>query len=464
MTADPEPTTSSNRPPTAQAGLASPATTVTFVTLGCRSNQADTDQIQTRLQAGGWRTVEADAAPAVVVINTCTVTARAELSDRQAIRRARRANPNARIVVTGCWAQTSPAEIAALGGVDLVLGNADKARLPALLAEMAPGRSAPRIEVADLGGARLLPVAPRPHLNGRARAFVKVQDGCQHRCAFCIVPFARGGSRSLEPAVVADQVRLLVDGGHPEVVLTGVDLGHYGADLAPRSNLAALLARLVQVRGLRWLRLSSLLPAYFSDDVLAILTTSPVIAPHFHVPLQSGSDRVLRRMRRPYTVATYRRVIERLATAIPRLGLGADVIVGFPGESAADFAATRALVEALPFSYLHVFPYSERRGTEAARLPGRLEASTVADRARVLREVAAAHGRRFRAALVGHTEDALVLETRDRASGDLVGLTGNFVEVRFAGPDHLRRRLARVRVTAAGDDAVHGVLEDSQAA
>jgi threonylcarbamoyladenosine tRNA methylthiotransferase MtaB len=427
-------------------------------------NQVDTHQMQTSLEAGGWRTVEAHAAPDVVVINTCTVTARAELSDRQAIRRARRGNPSARIVVTGCWAQTSPAEVAALGGVDLVLGNADKARLPDLLAELTPGRSAPRVEVADLGGARLPPVAPRPHLNGRARAFVKVQDGCQHRCAFCIVPFARGGSRSLEPAVVEDQVRLLVEGGHPEVVLTGVDLGHYGADLAPRSNLAALLTRLVQVRGLRWVRLSSLLPAYFSDDVLAILTTSPVIAPHFHVPLQSGSDRVLRRMRRPYTVATYRRVIERLATAIPRLGLGADVIVGFPGETAADFAATRALVEALPFSYLHVFPYSERRGTEAARLPGWLDASTVADRARVLREVAAAHGRRFRTALVGRTEDALVLETRDRASGDLVGLTGNFVEVTFAGGDHLRRRLARVRVTAASDAAVHGILEASPAA
>jgi threonylcarbamoyladenosine tRNA methylthiotransferase MtaB len=464
MTAEPEPATSSNRPPTPQTGPASPAPTVAFVTLGCRLNQVDTHQMQLQLEAGGCRTVEADAAPDVVVINTCTVTARAELSDRQAIRRARRANPSARIVVTGCWAQTSPAEVAALGGVDLVLGNADKVRLPDLLAELAPGRRAPRIEVADVGVARLQPVAPRPHLNGRARAFVKVQDGCQHRCAFCIVPFARGGSRSLEPVVVEDQVRLLVEGGHPEVVLTGVDLGHYGADLAPRSTLAALLARLVQVRGLRWVRLSSMLPAYFTDDVLAILTTAPVIAPHFPGPLQRGSDRVLRRMRRPYTVATYRRVIERLATAIPRLGLGADVIAGFPGETAADFAATRAVVEALPFSYLHVFPYSERPGTEAARLPGRLDASTVADRAGVLREVSATHGRRFRAALVGGMEDALVLETRDRASGDLVGLTGNFVEVMFAGPDHLRRRLARVRVTAAGDDAVHGVLEDSLAA
>jgi threonylcarbamoyladenosine tRNA methylthiotransferase MtaB len=439
-------------------------TTVAFATLGCRLNQADTAQLQTLLEDHGFRTVEIEAAPDVVVVNTCTVTARAELSDRQAIRRARRASPGARIVVTGCWAQTSPGEVAALGGVDLVLGHADKTRLPDLLAATGPGGAAPRLEVTDVAAARFSPVALRPHLNGRARAFVKVQDGCRHRCAFCIVPFARGVSRSLDPARVEEQVRALVEGGHPEIVLTGVDLGHYGADLVPRASLAALLARLVEVPGLRWLRLSSMLPAYVTDDVLAIVTSSPVIAPHLHLPLQSGSDRVLRRMRRPYTVATYRRVIDRLAAAIPRLGLGADVLVGFPGETAEDFAATRALVEALPFSYLHVFPYSERRGTEAARLAGRVPSLVVAERARILRQVAAAHGRRFRAAMVGQSEDALVLETLDPASGALTALTGNFVEVAFAGPDGLRRRLARVRVTAAGDRMAEGVLEDVTAA
>jgi threonylcarbamoyladenosine tRNA methylthiotransferase MtaB len=437
---------------------------IAFVTLGCRLNQVDSQQLQTLAESRGFHTVPTEASPEVVVINTCTVTARAELSDRQAIRRARRANPGARIVVTGCWAQTSPAEVAALEGVDLVVGNADKDRLPALLEGWPAIAASPRVEVSAAAAATLSAVATRPHLNGRARAFVKVQDGCQHRCAFCVVPLARGHSRSLDPAAIEERVRVLVEGGHPEVVLTGIDLGHYGADLAPRTRLAALLARLVQVRGLRWLRLSSMLPAYFTDEVLEIVGGSPVIAPHFHVPLQSGSDRILRRMRRPYTVATYRRVIERLVGAIPRLGLGADVIAGFPGETAAEFAETRALVEALPFSYLHVFPYSARRGTEAARLPGRVDAATVAERARVLREVAAAHGRRFRAELVGRSEDALVLETPDRASGHLVGLTGNYVEVTFAGPDHLRRRLARVRVTAADDDAVHGVLEDARAA
>ena len=438
----------------------SAAPTIAFTTLGCRVNQADSHQLQTLLEARGFRTVPAESGADVVVINTCTVTARAELSDRRAIRRAGRLSPGARVVVTGCWAQTSPEALAALDGVDLVVGNGDKARLPDLLDELlaAPPRG-PRIVVGAVAAARIEPVAPRSHLNGRARAFLKVQDGCQHRCAFCIVPFARGGSRSLEPAVVEEQVRGLVEAGHPEIVLTGVDLGHYGADLRPRTDLAALLSGLVQVRGLRWLRLSSMLPSYFSDAVLEILTTSRVVAPHFHVPLQSGSDRVLRLMRRPYTTAIYRRVVERLAGAIPRLGVGADVIAGFPGETEADFAETLALVEALPFSYLHVFPYSARRGTTAATLRAHVDPGTIAERARRLREVGADRARRFRESMVARTEDVLVLETRDRASGDLTGLTGNYIEVTFAGPDLLRRRVARVRVTAPGETTARGVLE-----
>jgi threonylcarbamoyladenosine tRNA methylthiotransferase MtaB len=433
-------------------------TTVAFTTLGCRLNQADGQQLQSLVESHGFRTVPVEAAPDVVVINTCTVTARAEQSDRRAIRRAARLNPKARVVVTGCWAQTSPREVAALGGVDLVVGTADQARLPDLLAGLVAGRP-PRIEVSDVAKARLAPVMPGPHPNGRARAFLKVQDGCQHRCAFCIVPVARGRSRSRPPELVEMQAQRLVAGGHPEVVLTGVDLGHYGADLVPRTSLAALLARLIGTRGLRWLRLSSLLPAYFTEEVLEILTASPVIAPHFHVPLQSGSDRVLRAMRRPYTTAGYRRVVERLAGAIPRLGLGADVIVGFPGESEADFDATLSLVEALPFSYLHVFPYSARRGTEAAAQAGRLEPRALAERARRMRAAGEAGSRRFRASLVGRTEDVLVLEARDRASGDLVGLTGNYVEVTFAGCDDRLRRMARVRVLAADGAAMRGRLE-----
>ncbi|HEY7519630.1 MAG TPA: tRNA (N(6)-L-threonylcarbamoyladenosine(37)-C(2))-methylthiotransferase MtaB [Methylomirabilota bacterium] len=438
---------------------------VALATLGCRLNQVDTQQIQAGLEARGFTVVPAEAPADAVVVNTCTVTARAEFSDRQAIRRARRANPAARVVVTGCWAQTSPGEVASLGGVDLVVGNADKERLPELVAALLSDRPAvSRLSVTDVAGARFVPPPLPTRPTDRSRAFVKVQDGCQHRCAFCIVPFARGGSRSLAPAAVLEHVRRRVELGHPEVVLTGIDLGHYGADLRPRATLAGLVRALGRVDGLRWLRLSSLLPAYVTDELLDALRSSPVVAPHFHVPLQSGSDRVLRAMRRPYTVAMYRRVVDGLAAAFPRLGLGADVLVGFPGETDEDFAATAALVAELPFTYLHVFPYSARRGTEAAARAGRVDATTLTRRAAVMRGLGEAKAAAFRRSLGGRVEEVLVLERRARVGGDLVGLTGHYAEVRFAGPDALMRRLARVKITEADGARLHGRLEEERAA
>jgi len=402
----------------------------------------------------------------IVVINSCAVTARAEFSDRQMIRRAARQQPHARLVVTGCWAQIKPRAVATLAGVDLVVGNGDKHRLPELLealtADGTPrlldGVSKARLVVSDIGAARTLAAAPRPAFTARSRAFLKTQEGCQHRCAFCIVPLARGRSRSVPADAVVAHARSLVAAGHPEIVLTGVDLGHWGADLVPRTTLAALLQALVAIPGLRWIRLSSVLPAYFTAELTELLTTSPLIAPHFHIPLQSGSDRILRRMRRPYTVAMYRRVIDRLTAAIPALGLGADVIVGFPGETDEDFAATLALVRQLPFSYLHVFAYSDREGTEAARLSERVPPRVIAERSRALRDLAQAKNRAFRERLIGTSPEVLVLETRDRATGHLIGLTGNYVEVIFSGTDSLMRRLTRVRVTEITDDRTLGEL------
>jgi threonylcarbamoyladenosine tRNA methylthiotransferase MtaB len=437
--------------------------TVAFATLGCRLNQVDTQEMQARLEARGFRTVPFDRRAVigaeradVVVVNSCTVTGRADFSDRQTVRRASREHPGARIVVTGCWAQTSPAEALATGA-DLVVGNADKHRIDELVAGLLAGAEpGPRVEVSDIRAVRAMPAAPLARTPGRSRAFLKVQEGCQHRCAFCIVPAARGESRSRRPEVVFDDVRRLVAAGHSEVVLTGVDLGHYGADLAPRTTLAALLRGMDAIPGLRWVRLSSLLPAYFTPELIDVVTRSPLIAPHFHLPLQSGSDRVLRLMRRPYNAGMYRRIMERLAGAIPGAGFGADVIVGFPGETDPDFAETAALVDALPFSYLHVFAYSDRPGTAATRLPDRVAAGTIARRSEILRARSAGKAREFRERLVGETVEVLVLETRDRVTGGLVGLTGSYVEVVFEGSGTLARRMARVRVTAAGDERAKG--------
>jgi len=431
------------------------ARTVSFATLGCRLNQADTQQLQSMLEARGYTTVDFDEPADVVVVNTCTVTARAELSDRQMIRRAARVSPGAKLVVTGCWAQTSPGDVAAMGEVDLVVGNGDKDRLPDLLDRVVAGKT----YVSDIARARTVEVAPVARPPGRSRAFLKVQDGCQHRCAFCVVPLARGASRSLEPDVVLDQARLLVGAGHPEVVLTGVDLGHYGADLVPRTSLAALLRLLVEIPGLRWVRLSSMLPAYFTPELVEIVTASPVVAPHFHIPLQSGSARVLRLMRRPYDTRMYRVLVERLAAARPGLGLGADVIAGFPGETDEDFADTESCVTELPFSYLHVFPYSVRKGTEAARRGAQLDPRTITRRSRALRDIGRAKSDEFRRRLIGSLEDVLVLETRDRTTGSLVGLTGNYVEVVFPGPERLMRNLARVRVAGVRGGRAIGELE-----
>ena len=431
--------------------------TVAFATLGCRLNQVDGQEMQAALGANGFRAVPFGEPADVVVVNTCTVTARADFSDRQTIQRAVRGNPRARVVVTGCWAQTDPETVARVRGVDLVIGNADKGRLPEMVADLLDGQLVSRVRVSDIRAVRTLAPAPVSDVP-RTRAFVKVQDGCQHRCAFCIVPLARGASRSRDPQVVLDQVRWLVEAGHAEVVLTGVDLGHYGFDLTPRTTLAALLHAMVEVPGLRWIRLSSVLPSYFTPELLEIVTGSSVIAPHLHIPLQSGSDRVLRRMRRPYTVAMYRALVERLAAAIPDLGLGADVIVGFPGETDAEFEATQALVTALPFTYLHVFGYSDRRATEAERLDGHLEARVITARSRTLRALSRTKSLEFRRKLLGTVHEVLVLERRDGGAGALVGLTGNYVEVLFDGPDALRRRLARVRVTAVDAERTRGEL------
>jgi threonylcarbamoyladenosine tRNA methylthiotransferase MtaB len=447
-------------PEAAVAGSPEPVT-VAFATLGCKLNQYDTTELQALLESHGFRTVPFEAPAQLYVINTCTVTARADHSDRQVIRRAATRNPDALVVVTGCYAQTNPAAVAAIPGVDVVLGTRDRYELPALLTSLRK-RVRPLVRVGDVFDERPLSVVPlRRFAPGYTRAFVKVQDGCQHRCSFCIVPFARGGSRSQPLPIVVEQVQTLVAAGYGEIVLTGVDLGHYGWDLAPRLSLAALVRRLLEIAGLRRLRLSSILPAYFTPELIETIAAEPRVCRHLHVPLQSGADRVLRAMRRPYNVRLYRALIERLGATLPDLGLGSDVITGFPGEGTEEFDATEALLEALPFTYLHVFSYSDRRGTESARLPvPRLPPAEVRRRTTRLRQLGAAKNLAFRQAQVGRELELLVLEHRE--GGALVGLTDNYLEVTFAGPDALLRSFARVRITGLDGERLSGeVLPDA---
>ncbi len=429
-----------------------PRVTVAVSTLGCRLNQVESQELMGLLESHGFRPVAGEEPAQVYVVNTCTVTGRADFSDRQQIRRITRDNPGALLVVTGCYAQTDPEGAARLPGVDLVIGNQEKYRLPELLASLVK-RKRPEVRVGEILDACDVPVAPFARVSGRSRAFVKIQDGCQHRCAFCIVPMARGGSRSQDPKVVLEQIETLVEAGYWEITLTGVDIGHYGWDLVPRTTLAALIRRIVETPGLRWLRLSSVLPAYFTPELIEVVTGSLLVAPHLHLPLQSGSDRVLRMMRRPYNTRLYRALVERLAQASPGLGLGTDLIVGHPGERDEDFAATLALVRELPFSYLHVFAYSDRKGTEATRLPERVDSRLIRERSRRLRDLGREKNLEFRRGMIGQRREVLVLAERDREMGWLCGLTSNYVEVVFEGPGDLARRFAVVRITGAGAGA-----------
>ena len=425
--------------------------TVSVSTLGCRLNQVESQELMGLLERHGFRTVGDEEHAQVYVVNTCTVTGRADFSDRQLIRKVTRDHPGALMVVTGCYAQTDPHAVTRLPGVDLVIGNQEKYRLPELLSDLVKRRR-PEVMVSDIRNARDVPVAPFGRVSGRSRASVKIQDGCQHRCAFCIVPTARGASRSQDPKVVADQVEALVEAGYPEITLTGVDIGHYGWDMIPRTTLAALVRRLAETPGLRWLRLSSVLPAYFTPELREVVTGLPTVVPHLHLPLQSGSDRVLRLMRRPYNTRMYRMLVEDLAGAMPGLGLGTDLIVGHPGEREEDFEATLGLVRALPFSYLHVFAYSDRKGTEAARLPERVPSAAIRERSRTLRTAGREKSLAFRRDMVGQQREVLVLTARDRGTGLLSGLTSNYVEVLLDGPDALARHFARVTITDAEPD------------
>ena len=378
---------------------------------GCRATQADAAAVQLGLEARGLRPVAPEEAD-LVVVNTCTVTASADSQARQAIRAFHRKNPRARIVVCGCYAQRAPEELAEIEGVSWVVGNARQAEIVSIacgegsvthargLVAIAPfgaahsagrARSAPEgheagILTDGLADYREVLVGPvEPGLGGHTRPTLKIQDGCNHRCAYCVIPQVRGCSRSLAPEGVIAEIRRLVGIGAREVVLSGINLGGYGRDLAPRLSLGDLIEEILARTSLERLRLSSLEPMHLTADLVERMAASERIAPHFHIPLQSGSDRILHAMHRWYRAEHYARRIEWIHQRMPDAAIGADAIAGFPGETDADHRATLDLVARLPFSYLHVFSFSPRPGTEAVRLGGAVSQERIRARARELR-------------------------------------------------------------------------------
>jgi threonylcarbamoyladenosine tRNA methylthiotransferase MtaB len=412
---------------------------------GCRASQADGAAIEAGLAAKGFSSAASAADAGLIVLNTCTVTATADDEVRQTVRRMHRDHPEARILITGCYAQRAPQELAAIEGVTLVVGNSHKTQIPDLVSS--PMDYHGQIEIGDIFAAHDFLSAPVEDAAGeRTRPNLKIQDGCNNRCSFCIIPFVRGRSRSAPAEQVIDQVGALAK-KYREVVLSGINLGRWGRDFPGRIRLVDLIRRLLDETPVERLRLSSVEPMDFSDDLLAVLAASPRIAKHVHAPLQSGSDTVLRRMHRKYRPRHYADRIAKARALMPDCAVGADVMTGFPGETDAEFEDSRAFIESLPFTYLHVFTYSERPGTPAAE-QAQVPVSVRKHRTHILRELAAQKNLEFRRSMIGRKISVVTLEG-GRALSD------NFLKVNLATP----RPANRLEEIQAGGLTPDGLYE-----
>ena len=392
---------------------------------GCRASQADGAALEAALCGRGFLEATDAAGADLVVLNTCTVTSAADEDARRAIRRVKRENPGASILVTGCYAQRAPSEIAAMPEVTWVVGNSHKTEIPEILSQASVPYHG-EIHVEDIFSRHEFLSAPVEDAAGdRTRPNLKIQDGCNNRCSFCIIPFVRGRSRSAPAGQVIEQVRRLA-ARYKEVVLSGINLGRWGREPGGAMRLADLIRRLLDETPIDRVRLSSVEPMDFSDDLLRLIADSPRIARHVHAPLQSGSDRVLRRMHRKYRPRHYEDRIVKARAWMPDAAIGADVMVGFPGETDEEFDESLRFIENLPLTYLHVFTYSERPGTPAAEAANQIPVAVRRERSQILRDLGARKNLEFRRGMIGRTLSAVTL--RDGA------LSGNFLKIDLALP------------------------------
>ena len=418
-----------------------------ITTLGCKVNQAESEAIAQDLLSPKWtQAVSCDDAE-VCIVNTCTVTRKASMQSRQAIRKAIRANPNARIIVTGCYAQTAPHEIRIIEGVDHVVGHDKKMSISRLVHSKAnTGSDHPVLSLGKERDQGRFGFRSTAASAARTRPFLKIQDGCNAFCTYCIVPYARGRSRSVSPADVLQAIEKMARAGSHEVVLTGIHLGAYGRDLSPATGLAALLDRIRESRPIERVRLSSIEPLELTADIIDIVADSDIFCRHFHVPLQSGDDRILKEMGRPYSRQQFHDLIVRIKAAMPDAAIGADTLIGFPGERDADFRQTYDLVNMLPMSYLHVFPFSARPGTPAAEFTDHIPHEIIKDRCEQMRRLGQDKRMRFYREFVGRTIPVLIETKQDGATGLLKGISANYLPVLIDGGDELKNKIIDVRI------------------
>jgi len=440
--------------------------TAAIKTLGCKLNQFESEQMREQLEALGYCIVPFEAAADLYVINSCTVTTRTTSDCRRLCRRTKRLNPDSLLLVTGCYAQISPQQLEQIAATDIVIGNAARGRL----AEFVP--HAGTAPVTDL-----LPTYSETGpmiraMSGHTRAFIKIQEGCDAHCAYCIIPLARGPSRSVPADAVVEQVDLLVTAGYPEIVLIGTHLGQYGADRAEDTDLSELVCNLCELPDLPRLRLSSIEPREITDELIELVAAGGhcleadssrpgqgKLCRHWHIPMQSGCDEILHRMNRPYNTPFYRSLLEKIKSAQPDTAIGADVIVGFPGETDAQFEQTRAFVESLPLTYLHVFTYSSRPGTAAARMPDQVPGQIRKERNRILRAVSERKRAAFAEKMVGKQLEVVIEQSAETSGDKLNAITDNYLRVEVAGSPELVGGVAKIQVTEAAEGAtLHGKL------
>ena len=433
--------------------IAEPQTKKRFAvaTLGCKVNQFETADMIEQMLADGWQLVPFTAEADLYLINSCTVTARSDAESRRLIRRARRANPAARVVATGCYAQVAPHDLQGLPELDLVLGNEEKHDL-VLHMERGEHRVTELSSLKTSGPLRLA------SFSEHTRAFLQIQNGCETGCSYCIVPIARGPSRSVPSKEVAEAVSRLVETGYQEVVLTGIHMGAYGLDLSPCSSLTELVQLLEKQSAIPRLRLGSIEPNELTDELLALFKDSTRLCHHLHIPLQSGSDSVLQRMGRGYDTDFYANRITTAAQLLPDAFIAADLIAGFPSETEQEFTETCAFVASLPMADLHIFPYSIRPGTKAATMAGHLKPAIIKERAEHLRGIAADNRAAFQQRFIDKPLQVLG-QRHNPATGLMTGLSRNYLEVCYPAPPSLLNHEVTVHVDCLQNNYLHGTCK-----
>ena len=432
---------------------------VACITLGCRTNQHDTAEMQTLLEKEGFVIVNQREKADAYVINTCTVTQKSDTSSRQAVKKSLELNPDALVVFTGCYAQLNPEEAAALPGLDLVLGNADKLEIAKLLkAKLRLWKKSEITEIvmSDIHKKRIFRTIPVKNFQGITKAFIKVQTVCNEKCSFCTVVRARGKSVSDNRVNILNNIQEAINSGFKEITLTGINLGTWGMDTG--ETFSSLVQDIIQLPGDFRVRLSSINPMEIDNDLIRLIAETEKICSHLHIPLQSGDNKILKQMRRNYTREQYIEVVHRATNAIPNLGLGADVIVGFPGETDAAFENTRKLIEELPFSYLHVFSYSPRRGTEANDYKDDIPGNIKKERNKILTQLIKEKGLEFRNKSLNTIATVLIENQRDKNSGKLKGHTDNYIPISLDGPDPLKNCLIPITLQNISGNFVEGCV------